>query len=64
MFSKKNFPYNLPFKIKLNNTQMRKNRDSYEQVIGKSGRCRGDINCRINNYVNLHLHIISLLLKI
>lgn len=62
MLSKKNFPYYFPFKIKLSNTQKRKNRDSYEQVAGKSGRCRGNFNCRINNYVNLHLQY--LLLKI
>lgn len=62
MSSKKNFPYNFQFKLKLSNIQKRKNRDFYEQVTGKSGRCTGDINYRINNYVNLHLQY--LLLKI
>lgn len=62
MASKKNFPYNFPFKIKLSNIQKTKTRDSYEQVAGKSGRCRGDNNYRIKKHVNLHLQY--LLLKI
>lgn len=62
MSSKNNFPYNFQFKLKLTNIQKRKNRDFYEQVAGQSGRCTGDINYRINNYVNFHLQYLLFLI--